>query len=237
MFNLQVLRAAAAATVAALAFSLASPAAARGVAVDTSGAWKPFSSCAEASPCAAYQLDFNIDVGKGLTNKVFVYADGFISIGSELAWPGAIATLTDLGAQDVVTPYYAPPINNLGVAQNPGSKKLDLIYGSYDYYGEFTYSEVVLAAAAGNPGAFTLTFREGDANFPPPIMPYPLFLGYQFGGDSHDFINAITNDYSQYFNLGSPGSGTPEPSVWALMLLGFGSAGLVLRRRRAAGVA
>jgi len=30
------------------------------------------------------------------------------------------------------------------------------------------------------------------------------------------------------------GGGVPEPSSWALMLLGFGSLGVVLRRRRPA---
>jgi len=47
---------------------------------------------------------------------------------------------------------------------------------------------------------------------------------------SSGFIDFVTLDTA----VGAPGGGVPEPASWALMILGFGSAGAMLRRRREA---
>jgi hypothetical protein len=69
------------------------------------------------------------------------------------------------------------------------------------------------------------------------LTSFDLTSGFLAGVNTLDF---------QVFNSGGPGGlrvddfagtsgavGVPEPSVWALMLLGFGAAGVALRRRRA----
>ena len=47
------------------------------------------------------------------------------------------------------------------------------------------------------------------------------------GGDNTAFIDAVALN-----PLGATGPGVPEPAAWALMILGVGGAGAVLRRRR-----
>ena len=235
----------AATAVAALgaACAAASPAAARGVAFDGSGGWVAFDTCAEEQACSAYQLPFYIDLGKGLTKNVYVYDDGLIGLGAPVMLPGdssswsSISSFADIAGQDVVSPYYNPIGPPTPAARVKASyPALDLVFLTTDYFGQDTYSEIMIAPASGNPGAFSLTFREGDSNLPRPIFPYPSLLGYQVGGDSVDFLVDAFNDTTVYFDLGSPGGsgGVPEPSVWGLMILGFGAAGTALRRRRAA---
>ena len=53
--------------------------------------------------------------------------------------------------------------------------------------------------------------------------------GVRFGSSSLRLLNSDGVDYTQPFS-----AGVPEPTTWALMLLGFGAAGAVLRRRRLA---
>lgn len=50
------------------------------------------------------------------------------------------------------------------------------------------------------------------------------------GEASGGFIDFVTLDTS----VGVPGGAVPEPAAWALMILGFGAAGAMLRRRREA---
>jgi PEP-CTERM motif-containing protein len=51
-----------------------------------------------------------------------------------------------------------------------------------------------------------------------------------FGGT---FDNWSDNNKEHAFHLTGLTSGVPEPSTWAMMILGFGAAGVALRRRRA----
>jgi hypothetical protein len=52
-----------------------------------------------------------------------------------------------------------------------------------------------------------------------------------------DYAGLYYNDSTGVrFTLNGPG-GVPEPATWALMIVGFGGAGAMLRRRRAALVA
>ncbi len=57
-------------------------------------------------------------------------------------------------------------------------------------------------------------------------------------GDANDRVFTITSlNGNQNFAIGWPIPGVPEPSTWAMMLLGFGGLGAMLRRRRAVALA
>lgn len=114
----------------------------------------------------------------------------------------------------------------------------------------------VKIAAVGNPAvwdflidtvAFNQTAQAAVNGAPPPVIPPPpiftppppvtvvddegneieLELNY---GDSNDGRNTLNSLRNQPV----PINGVPEPATWAMMLLGFGGMGAVLRRRRAA---
>jgi hypothetical protein len=42
-------------------------------------------------------------------------------------------------------------------------------------------------------------------------------------------LNGTVGSYVGNFNVAAP---VPEPATWAMMLLGFGAMGMVIRRRR-----
>ncbi|WP_293906435.1 PEPxxWA-CTERM sorting domain-containing protein [Phenylobacterium sp.] len=54
------------------------------------------------------------------------------------------------------------------------------------------------------------------------------YIRYSFGPDSQVFPG---NGGSAVYQVFANGSSAPEPATWAMMLLGFGGAGLALRRR------
>ncbi|HET6942747.1 MAG TPA: DVUA0089 family protein [Sphingomicrobium sp.] len=72
------------------------------------------------------------------------------------------------------------------------------------------------------------------------VHPWDTLFNYTFADAGLYYLRvgtccndvASTGDYQLHVSLESPGSGAvPEPSTWAMMLLGFGAAGVSLRRR------
>ncbi len=58
--------------------------------------------------------------------------------------------------------------------------------------------------------------------------------GWWFVADIYDAGTGLTYNVAAKDAITTPGGGVPEPAAWALMILGFGGAGAMLRRRRAA---
>lgn len=53
-------------------------------------------------------------------------------------------------------------------------------------------------------------------------------------GDANDRFYVISDGVHQSFGIGWPIDAVPEPATWLMMIMGFGSVGAVLRRRRQA---
>jgi hypothetical protein len=235
---------AAAVVAAVMAFSSASTVQARGVAIDGDGgesSWQAQTICTYGQACAGITLGFQVDVGKGLTNQIFVYDNGLISIGSAIS-PDVdpVAALSDLPGQDIFSPFLSPTDTGLFAPLVPlGPLEYQAVYGVEDPgVGFMSFAAFNLKPFAGsNPGAFTLTFLYGDPAFPVPDFTRGVW-GYQFGAVTDGGVN-YGEDLSFNFDLGSPADpgapGVPEPATWAMMILGFGAVGGVLRRRRAGG--
>jgi hypothetical protein len=88
----------------------------------------------------------------------------------------------------------------------------------------------------GNGGV--LTYTSGVAGVTPPAgstaeFAYTLLnVTPNFGATSGDALNSFTAKGDGEFDF--TGGGVPEPATWALMIMGFGGAGVLLRRRRQA---
>ena len=127
----------------------------------------------------------------------------------------------------------------------PGSTDISTLFNSTITGSEFSWSitnnvlTFTYTAGAGDPvlhylGLFQGGCPAGGTN-PCPNGTYDLF--YDAGG----FTSASINLSSLFLNQGlshidvfdttTPG-GVPEPGTWALMLLGFGAAGVAIRRSR-----
>ena len=74
--------------------ALGSQANARGVVIDNSGNWHTFGACGVAAGCSATTLGFSVSTGGALTNQIYIYNDGVVSIGAPLS-AGSIAKLSD----------------------------------------------------------------------------------------------------------------------------------------------
>ena len=115
-------------------------------------------------------------------------------------------------------------------------KSVDSVITPYAYYHEYS-AETYVASYAHNYLA--------TADFRAPFVFAPsgtdsLYSVVQFNDfnyathhqDNYAFFN-LGIEHVQVSRGGAPNpSGAPEPAVWALMLLGFGGAGAMLRRRR-----
>jgi len=88
------------------------------------------------------------------------------------------------------------------------------------FNGNVTYSSGAIPAISGAipPRSFSLSLNEVNPNF---------------NAGQGDVLDSFTADVTGSFSA----AGVPEPATWALMILGFGSAGAMLRSRRRAAVA
>ena len=223
---------------AGLALLPPSAALARGVVIDGpsgSDSWTTLGSlCAYGGSCAGTSLGFNINVGHGLTDRIYIYDNGLVSIGSPIT-PGVdpVASLSDLPGQDIFTPFLSVTDTGLPADRIPrGSDEFEATFMANDENLGFNQPAAfdIKPLAGGNIGAFTLSFYYGDVAFGPPDF-YRGVAGYQFGGTS-DEQNVGGDDVSIDFDFGVPPAVVPEPSVWVLTIVGFGLLGAALRRRR-----
>jgi hypothetical protein len=112
---------------------------------------------------------------------------------------------------------------------------------SYSADGQFIFDNIIWPAGApqlSNPGILFMGSSGHEYNiFSDDAVHYELYKATPFGGynaNSRGTIS-VTESFPASFDLRSPG--VPEPASWALMILGFGAVGAVLRRRQARGAA
>ena len=112
-----------------------------------------------------------------------------------------------------------------------GAANRNLLPGSDTSFHFGTFTPIGGNAAPGlytfyNVG-FIFQFTQPDADHPGDNKTgsYTFAQTCPFQNDACAFTREV---------LAAPGGGVPEPASWALMILGFGGAGVALRRRRAA---
>jgi len=139
---------------------------------------------------------------------------------------GAIATQHFYGPYDGVEDSYVGVVNNSGSAISTITVSSDLDITGFDGDGIDSF---------GAPGNGTDTTGYGGPNA---YFSNAHFTGGLFYVDVN-FLTPIANGGTDYFSLEEDVSlskggtfGVPEPTTWALMLMGFGGMGVMLRRGR-----
>ena len=164
---------------------------------------------------------------ESLTGLIYSGADG---LHAGIAAPPATSPITV-----DQTNYMALQKGYVATLDTPFLKSLSLFVGSLDPTNSITFNGT---------GGFTQTFL-GSTLFNPA-------QGNQSNGDNNrrffftfdptDKVNQIVftsgENSFEFDNIGALASGVPEPATWAMMLLGFGGIGFMLRsgKRRELGL-
>jgi hypothetical protein len=206
-----------------LAVSAAGSAHARLIVID-SNPFTPITPCSIGTPCAATPLGFNADFGGGSFSGLYVYDNGLVSFGSEISAGADLSALSTIGSSVFTAGYSSGmTLSNFAVASDNTS------------FGTVTDAPVQFDIYDLGGGDFVLQFDYGDGSFLPDIAD-DAYLGYHIiGGGSLQLTNqradVQANSPTSYrYFLPGRNPAVPEPGTWAMMIVGFGMAGIKLRR-------
>ena len=212
------------------------------VAIDNSAT--PFSACSIAGPCVATPIPITANFGFGAFSSLFIYSNGLVSIGAQIA-PGAdLTSLSSIGG-NVFSAGYAPGMTlaNFQI-QDPTPS------ATFDFPGR-PVARVRYTASFGSvanmpmgfsifdlgSGAYALQFNHGDPfNLAStPDIASNAYLGYSFGaatlqqsGASLQGLVRSEATFRYFFPAAVPV--VPEPSSWMMLIAGFGLLGIGMRR-------
>jgi hypothetical protein len=195
--------------------------------------------------CAGLTMPFSANFGTGAFNKVYVYNNGLVSFGSEIAAGADLSSITSIGG-DVFTAGYSPTMipttpfqvqdpsnafNATGVLQFKPVFRVRYLTA----FGATTETMQVSIFDVGG-GEYALQFGHGRTSATPNIAAN-AYLGYAFGASSLQIsgstlqsqVQSGTTKFEYFFGSATPI--VPEPSSWAMMIAGFAIVGCSLRRR------
>jgi len=171
---------------------------------------------------------------------LYVYREGVVSFGAELPDGASLAGGTaSLGTGNWFAPSFGTPID-VQVFHDPiadGQYRINWSNGGDPLFQVFIFDDIFddpTTAIIGlngdvQPGS-VIAYNYTPFGWVPPDGFTPKAIDPN--------IDPILLDEPSSFNTGlGPSLGTPEPATWAMMVLGFGALGAVLRRRRRAGAA
>lgn len=201
---------------------------------------------------ATYTLPYVVEFGGKATDKLLIRGDGILqfvgdaTFGSGMQQFEVLATI-EAGVND------ATVLNEYGTSVFEQSAKLEI-----DQYGALVATWFTCATPQhcnNNPYTVYLTKNGESLDFEidysgvnPGFFPRPFSYGWYTPDDfdlrSQSGYNYTDHVYTTYFNAQfsiparfpdlTPGPGpigVPEPSIWAMMVIGFGALGAAIRRR------
>jgi PEP-CTERM motif len=231
----------------AIGLFTANPAMARRIQID--GAYSAITPCTIGAPCTPLSIPFSANFGQGAFNSVYVYDNGLVSFGVEIAAGSDLSSLAAIGS-NVFTAGYSPGgLMSLSTfeIQDPGlgfdatgrllGKPVFRVRYAADIPGGPTVP-VAMQFSIFDVGAdeFALQLAHGSAGVFG--IASDAYLGYSFGGlgvqrSGPSLVSDVTGgsvDF-EYFFTNRGGGTVPEPSSLTLMFLGFVVLGSTVKRR------
>lgn len=212
-------------------------------------------ACTIGGPaCTAFTLPFSFNFGTGVTNQAFIYNRGIISFGAPI--PGGVdptADFTTFGVP-VIAPLYVPGPSGVAGPYNAFTGTMTAPFSfptTLPNFGTDLFVITFLDPTAIDPTSFLrpyihvifdasatelrFEFVHGQSFLSNGVLTTALpnttgtQLGYVLGNTTvlRDPPDISGTNAFQFF-AGSASS-VPEPSTWAMMLLGFGVIGVALR--------
>jgi PEP-CTERM motif-containing protein len=243
-----------AAAAAMLSLATAAPATARPISTDSVAPGAPIAACALSS-CAPSDLggvlgESILDVegssdtigSLGVFNKLYIYTDGIVSFGKPLPAGATFGDPHSLG-DSFAAPGFADYTGHsvaVEISVLPGDPDAS---GLFDVAGVRVYwiidgssifaLDLELNCAASSNACFDYGAGPGTFWYPEtdPFLVHGALVGFPGATQSGALTINAGFDVQGTVDLAA-GPGVPEPSVWALLLLGFGALGATLRRRR-----
>jgi hypothetical protein len=226
-------------------FLTADEAMARQIVID-SNPLNPITPCSIGAPCTATPLGFTADFGGGSFSGIYIYDNGLVSLGNEIAAGADLSALSTIGTS-VLTAGYSPgmTLSNFAVASGnadvdfPGRPVIRVRYNaSFAGVADSVFQFDIYDVGGGD---YQLQFDYGDGSLLPDIA-NDAYLGYHIvGGSSLQLTGqraAVQADSPTSYVYRLPGGGVPtvpEPATWAMMIIGFGLAGSGIRQTRRQG--
>jgi PEP-CTERM motif-containing protein len=247
---------------AALCLAVASPATARPISTDSIHTLDITSSACALSSCTApsdlglgtlpanyfdgvFGENVTIDTLSGF-DKLYIYRDGIVSFGSALPAGATLGDASTLGHSFAAPGFdaFAGDSIDVEVALTPerdsvGDPTGGLAgIGIYWIINDANIFGMTIGSDPCSTG-FNTCFYYGSPEFSwfkddatDPFLPDGALVG--FPGAMHTVGAGLTIDLDTAIqgNVSLSGGAVPEPSAWALMILGFGALGAAFRRRR-----
>lgn len=234
---------------AVLAAGLAAPATAgRGIQIDVGANKAPTCALADAT-CTKYLSLSSQGFTRGPLSQVYIYREGVISFGAPINASSAVFQVAQSGNLYDVYAGYTLPLGTPdfrvdlisffkpGTVVEPGITAPDFQYQLYntDFAGSLELYYAHLTAPAGakigysvnGEGASVLNtngLKLGEA------ASNSTFVFYLTQQD--DTVTLERKTFDAKFGAAPPSPTLPEPSTWAMLLIGFGGVGAMIRRRR-----
>ncbi len=228
------------------ALSAATPVTATRIQIDSSDT--NFTPCViGGAPCAGLTMPFSANFGIGAFNKVYVYSNGLMSFGAEIAAGANLSSITSIGG-NVFTAGYSPSMtltspfqvqdpsnafNGTGILQNKPVFRVRYLAS----FGTVVGMPMQVSIFDVGGGEYALQFGHGNNSATPDIAA-DAYLGYSFGSSSLQVsgntlrgqVQGGTTAFEYFFRATAPS--VPEPTSWAMIIAGFAIAGANIRHRR-----
>jgi len=157
----------------------------------------------------------------GIASPDFTFSGGTIRIGKTVNQ--AQQPFGDL------THYEAVQFKNPFIISGPELSSLSLYIGSLDTYNSITFlgaggfSQTINGTAMGAPA---------NGNITDPLTNRQFFFKFAAVDRVDEIIFTSSQPAFEFDNIYARVAGVPEPAVWTMLIMGFGTIGFMLQRQR-----
>lgn len=215
--------------------ALSSPAEARRTVIDQTGPEEyggycsPFEAQLGSSECNPVPLGFGVNLGGQIFNSVVVHSNGVLSFGGPIAFDAFGGSLESYGA-----PLFVPFLDNREFGSVDGAYVGRVL--ATDEHLRVVWSQCFFSAPSCMTEAFGLTLIPGEDGFIVTFTKGSLAptgsgtYGFSLPGGTFQASGPLVERTFAFDANGSQiSAAVPEPTTWAMMLVGFGFVGMAMR--------